>query len=56
MCETQHSNVDWDYLKILILPVTRSFEFNIGRNLMHFWKSHVRANKLDVQETDFSFS
>ena len=23
---------------------------------MHFRKSHVRANKLDVQETDFSFA
>ena len=56
MCETQHSNVDWDYFKILILTVKRRFEINIGRNLMHFRKSHVRANKLDVQETDFSFS
>ena len=34
----------------------RRLEINTGRNLMHFWKSHVRANKLDVQETDFSFS
>ena len=31
-------------------------DWNIGRNLEHFWKSHVRAKKLDVQETDFSFS
>ena len=32
------------------------FKINIGWNLMHFRKSHVRAEKLDVQETDFSFS
>ena len=32
------------------------FKINIRRNLMHFRKSHVRANKLDVQETDFSFT
>ena len=23
---------------------------------MHFWKSHVRSNQLDVQETNFSFA
>ena len=26
----------------------RRFEINIGRNLVHFWKSHVRVKKLDV--------
>ena len=31
-------------------------KFNIGWNLMQFRKSHVRANRLDVQETDISFS
>ena len=46
-----------DSFKILILLVTwKTQQINIRRNLMHFWKSHVRANKLDVQETDFSFS
>ena len=34
----------------------RRLKINIGRNLVHVWKSHVRANKLDVQERDFSFS
>ena len=29
---------------------------NIRRDSVHFRKSHVRANKLDVQETDFSFT
>ena len=32
------------------------FEINIGRNIMYFWKSNICANKLDVQETDMSFS
>ena len=32
------------------------FKINIRWNLMHFQESHVRANKLDVQETDFSFT
>ena len=31
-------------------------EVNIRRNSLHFRKSHVRINKLDVQETDFSFT
>ena len=30
-------------------------EVNIRRNSLHFRKSHVRTNKLDVQETDLSF-
>ena len=34
----------------------RRFVINIVWNLMHFRRPHVRANKLDVQETDFSFS
>ena len=31
-------------------------KINIRENLLHFRKSHVRANKLDVQETDFIFT
>ena len=31
-------------------------KINIKRNSMHFRKSHVCANKLDVQETYFSFT
>ena len=34
---------------------SRRLEINIRWTLVHFEKSHVRANKLDVQETDFSF-
>ena len=32
------------------------FKINIGWNLMHFRKSNIYANKLDVQETDINFS
>ena len=31
-------------------------KINIRRRLVYFRKSHVCANKLDVQETDFSFT
>ena len=31
-------------------------EINLRWSLVHFRKSHVCANKLDVQETDFSFT
>ena len=31
-------------------------KISIRRNSVHFRKSHVCANKLDVQETDFSFT
>ena len=35
---------------------SRRLKTNIRWTLVRFWKSHVRANKLDVQETDFSFT
>ena len=35
---------------------SRRLKINIRRTLVHFRKRHVRANKLDVQETDFSFT
>ena len=35
---------------------TWRLEVKIRRNSLHFRKSHVRTNKLDVQETDFSFT
>ena len=40
--------------KSLILQETLKTQINIRRNSAHFRKSHVCANKLDVQETDFS--
>ena len=35
---------------------SRRLEVNIRRNSVYFRNSHVRTNKLDVQETDFSFT
>ena len=52
----KHNNVDWDYLKILICWWLGRLKINIGLNLVHFWNSHVRADKLDVQETNFTFT
>ena len=49
MCETQHNNADLDYFKNLNLQ-------EISRSLVHFRESHVCANRLDVQETNFSFT
>ena len=40
----------------LILRRPRTLEINSRRSSVHFRKSHVCANKLDVQETDFSFT
>ena len=55
MWETQHNNVDCDYFKILILPVTQNIRHQHRAESCIFGR-HVRAIKLDVQETDFSFS
>ena len=35
---------------------SRRFKIDFGENLVYLWQSHVRANKLDVQDTDFSFT
>ena len=46
MWVTMHNNAE--------LGLFQDSEINIERNLMHFRKPHVRANKLDVQETNIS--
>ena len=56
MWETQHNIAEKDCFKTLILQETWRLESNIRMNSVHFRKSHVRANKLDVQETDFCFT
>ena len=55
MWETQHNNEDLDYFKTLTLQVTYKTR-NQHRAESDACKSHVRANKLDVQEAGFSFS
>ena len=32
------------------------FEIHFWRNIVRFWKSYICYNKLDVQETNFSFA
>ena len=32
------------------------FKIHFWRNIMYFWKPHICSNKLDVQETNISFS
>ena len=34
----------------------RSWRFKIWRNIVHFRKSYICSNKLDVQETNFNFT
>ena len=56
MWETQHNNADLDCCKTWFCRRPWRFKINIRENSVHFRKSHVCANKLDVQETDFSFT
>ena len=58
MWEIQRNTADWDYFKILILPMRIwRFEINIGVASYAFsWSHTFVSNKLDVQETDFSFT
>ena len=62
MWETLHNNADWHCFKTLILQEVlkaRSqgrLDVNITWNSVHFRKSHVRVNKLDMHETDFCFT
>ena len=42
--------------QFLLSRIPWRLKINISRNSVHFRKSHVCANKLDVQETDFSFT
>ena len=48
----QRNNADSDRFKILILQDSKS----TSCGLVHFRKPNIRAKKLDVQETDFSFT
>ena len=56
MWETQHNNADLDCFKTLILQETLKTQNQHQENFVFFRKSHVCANKLDVQETDFRFT
>ena len=56
MWVTRHNNADWDCFKVLILQKTGRFKINIRRNSLHFRKPNICAKKLDVQETNLSFT
>ena len=56
MWETQHNNADLDCFKTLIFQETLKTPNQHQENFVYFRKSHVCANKLDVQETDFRFT
>ena len=51
-----HNNADWDCFKTLTCGRSWGFEINFWRNIVRFWKSHICSNKLDVEETNFSFT
>ena len=54
MWETPHNNADWDCFRTLILPGFLKIQ---NRHIfVQFWKSHVCANNLDVQETNISLT
>ena len=49
-------NADWDCFKTLISREILKIQNLLQGNIVHFWKSYICSNKLDVQETDISFS
>ena len=51
-----HINAELDCFKTPILQETLKTQNQHQEGLMYFRKSHVCAKKLDVQETDFSFT
>ena len=55
MWEIQHSNVDLDFFKTLIFAGDLE-DSKSTSGAVHFRESHVCANKLDVQEANFSFT
>ena len=56
MGETLNNNADWDCLKTLMLLEILKTQNRLQVEFVHVWKSHVCIHKLDVQETNFSFT
>ena len=46
----------WVVSRLWFCRISRRLNINIKRSSVHFWESHVCANKLDVQETNISFT
>ena len=56
MWEILPNNADWDCFKTLTSREILKIQNHFWRNIVHFWKSYVCSNKLDVQETNCCFS
>ena len=55
MREIQHNNAGWDCFRTLAFAGDlEGLKINLGRTCVHIWKSYIRTNKLDVQETNIS--
>ena len=57
MWEILLNNADWDCLKILTLrEILKIQNPLLEEHYVHFRKSYICSNQLDVQETNFSFA
>ena len=56
MCETQHNIADQDGFKTLMCRRCWRLKINLRRTFVLFRTPYICSNKLDVQETDFSFT
>ena len=54
--ETLQNSADWDCLKTPILRGILRTQNPLLEDIVHFRKSYICSNKLDVQETNFSFT
>ena len=50
------NNADWDCFKTLTSREISKIQNPLLEEHCAFWKSYICSNKLDVQETDFSFT
>ena len=50
------NSADWDCFKTLTSREILKIQNHFWRNIVHFWKSYICSNKLDVQETNCCFS
>ena len=56
MWEILHDSAGWDCFRTQTLPRSWRFKIDFRGNFVHIWKSHVCANKVDVQEANVSYT
>ena len=56
MWVTLQNNADWDCFKTPILREILGIQNPLLVNIVHFWKSYICSNQLDVQETNCRFA